>query len=86
MTVLLFCRLVKEWTEKAVKFTKELIYAASDMSFLPIFEDKYGQQFGELFLTIDETVVSLNDLLVQNIHAVYASEGTFRLKISEITK
>ncbi|XP_054009470.1 putative ATP-dependent RNA helicase TDRD12 [Hylaeus anthracinus] len=60
-----------EWSTKAVQFAKELIAASTTIYFDHVASDQHGKQYGEFYLNIEDTIISLSEALVVNNYAIY---------------
>ncbi|KAL6261063.1 hypothetical protein P5V15_008590 [Pogonomyrmex californicus] len=63
--------ILEKWTEEAIQFTKHLLSASESVHFDHLITDKNGREYGEIYLTINNIVISLSETLFNNYHAVY---------------
>ena len=68
-----------EWSASAVGYAKELVAASSAAYFDHLVSDEHGRRYGELYLSIQNTVISLSDALVLNNYAIYLEKELLKL-------
>ncbi|KAG7187945.1 hypothetical protein KM043_013907 [Ampulex compressa] len=71
-------RILKEWSEFSVEFTKELLASAETIYFDHLITDCRGRKYGEIYLEVDGELTSLSQALIRNKHAVYLEEDLLR--------
>ncbi|KAI4497388.1 hypothetical protein M0802_007399 [Mischocyttarus mexicanus] len=68
-----------KWTNKAIKFCKELIVASDKIYFDIIVRDEYGKYYGELYFLINHEIICLSKALSENGYATYLEEDLLKL-------
>ncbi|XP_029178829.1 putative ATP-dependent RNA helicase TDRD12 isoform X2 [Nylanderia fulva] len=62
---------VEEWSEEAIEFAKDMLYASKMVYFDHLMTDETnGREYGEFYLIIDNDVVRLSTALIINYYAV----------------
>lgn len=71
---------VEEWSEEAIQFAKDMLYASKIIYFDHLITDeKNGREYGEFYLIIDNNVVPLSEALIINYYAVYMEGDLLQL-------
>ncbi|KAF7395116.1 hypothetical protein HZH66_008290 [Vespula vulgaris] len=68
-----------KWTNKAIKFIKELIIGSSIIYFDSLVCDEYGKYYGELYLVINNEIICLSKTLTENGYATYLKGDLLKL-------
>ena len=63
--------ILDEWSASAIQYTKELVTASSAGYFDHLVSDEHGRRYGELYLNIQNKIISLSNALVLNNYAIY---------------
>lgn len=70
---LLLHSISKTWSKEAIQFIREMVAASKSTHFEPRVNDKFGNEYGELYLILDGEIVTMSKALVYNRFATAVS-------------